>query len=412
MSQRQDSKSSKQRSSTRTHRSAYQPGLTADLFASNTSARSRRPLKITDVGQMHGLYLSLLFAVMTAFGLIVLLSASSVSAHYESGDSLQLFRKQFVWACLGGVAFFVASRVDYRLLRKFVPLMLLSSFALMGLVLVPGVGVNLNGSSRWLSLGPVVIQPAEIGKFALIVFIAHLLTLRERRMDKPELTVRPVMLVFGIYAVLFALQPKLGSIIVLGTVVVVLLFVGGAQLRSVFSWVGAGVVAFAFAVLTSDHAMRRIDAFLNPMDHLNDIAWQPVQSQIAAASGGITGVGIGAGRIKYGFLPEVESDFIFANLAEETGLIGSCAVISFYLLIAWFGLRAAMNAPDRFGMLLATGLTTMIVTQAFLNIGVVLGVFPVTGVPLPFVSAGGSSLVMTLVAAGLLTNVAKRARVA
>lgn len=377
------------------------------------SKRSRRvpSIRITEIGQVHALYLSVLFACMTAFGLIILLSASSVAGHFEDGDALGLFRRQLTWAAIGAVGFFIASRFDYRHLRKIVTPMLIGSVGLLIAVLIPGVGINANGSSRWLGIGPLVIQPAEIAKFALVIFVAHLLTLRERRMDRPEMTVRPAMLVLATYSLLLVLQPKLGTIVVLGLTTVIMLFVAGSRLRYLTGWAAAGGALFIAAVFTSDHAMRRIQAFLNPLENLDAAAFQPVQSQVAAASGGITGVGIGAGRAKYGFLPEVESDFIFANLAEETGLIGSTAVIGFYLLVAWFGFRAAMNAPERFGMLIAAGFTALITMQAFLNIGVVIGVLPTTGVPLPFVSAGGSSLVMLLTAAGLITNVARRAKV-
>jgi len=351
-----------------------------------------------------------LFGGITLFGLIILLSASSVSGQYQFGDSLQLFRRQLVWAGLGSIIFVFLSQIDYRILRKFVPVLVAVSAILLVLVLIPGMGVNVNGSSRWLSIGPVIIQPAEIAKIALIIFTAHLLTLRERRMNRPDLTVRPVMLTFLVFAVLLALQPKLGTIVVLAFTLMVMMFIGGTKVRFLFPWVAGGSVGFVLAVLNSSYARERVEAFLDPMANQQGIAYQTIQSQVATANGGITGVGLGAGRAKYGFLPEVESDFIFANLAEETGLIGSTAVICFYALISWFGLRAAINAPDRFGMLLATGITSLIVSQAFLNIGVVLGVVPTTGVPLPFISAGGSSLVMMLAAAGLLTNVASRAK--
>ena len=201
------------------------------------SKRSKRApsIRITEIGQIHALYLSALFACMTAFGLIILLSASSVAGHFEDGDALGLFRRQLIWATIGAIGFFVASRFDYRLLRKFVTPMLLISVGLLVAVLIPGVGININGSSRWLGIGPFVIQPAEIAKFALVVFVAHLLTLRERRMDRPDMTVRPAMIALGIYSVLLLLQPKLGTILVLGLTTVIMLFVAGSRLRYLYS---------------------------------------------------------------------------------------------------------------------------------------------------------------------------------
>jgi cell division protein FtsW len=351
------------------------------------------------------------FIGLTLFGLVMVLSASSVSSlhQYEQSPFYQ-FKRQLAWAGIGLVAFLAASRLDYRRLRRAAGPLMLLCFGLLIVLLIPGVGINANGSTRWLGYGPFVVQPSELTKLVLIVFVADLLTRRERRMDRPELTVRPVMVTVYAASLLLLLQPKLGTPVILGAVAMIMLFVAGARLRSLIAWAtvsGAGVVLVALA---TGYQRSRIDGWLNPWENRQGVGLQAIQSQVGIASGGLFGVGLGAGRAKWGFLPFAQTDFIFAIVAEEIGLIGASGLIAAFVLIAWFGVKAALAAPDRFGMLLAAGITSWLLVQAFLNIGMVLGVLPITGEALPFVSAGGSSLVTALAAAGLLTSVARRAR--
>ncbi len=315
-----------------------------------------------------------------------------------------------MWAGLGAVSFVVTSRVDYRRLRPLAGVGLAVSVALLVLVLLPGVGRNINGSSRWLAVGPLVFQPAEVAKVAMIVWIADLLARRERLIRNPELTIRPVLVVLGVLSALLLLQPKLGTPIVLAAVAFTMLFVAGARADHLAGWATLGVAAAAVLAYSADYRRQRIFAFLNPWEDPQGFGLQTMQSQVGIASGGLLGVGLGAGRAKWGFLPYAHSDFIFAIVAEETGLVGASALIGGFLLIAWFGFRAAIAAPDRFGSLLAAGITSWLLVQAFLNIGMVLGVLPITGEPLPLISRGGSSLMTTLAAAGLLTSVSRRAK--
>ncbi|MEM7339137.1 MAG: putative lipid II flippase FtsW [Actinomycetota bacterium] len=366
---------------------------------------------MTDAGERNAAFLAATVLGLTLFGLVMVLSASSVSSlHVLEESAFFQFKRQLMWVGLGLVAFIVASRIDYRLLQRFAGPLLLISIALLFALFIPGLGHNVNGSTRWIVIGPAVVQPAELAKFVFIVFVADLLARRERRMDHPELTVRPVMLVLALLSGLMILQPKLGTPIILGGVALLMLFVAGARLNSLLAWCATAVVAASLAAYAAPYRRDRILAFINPWDDPQGIGLQSIQSQLGIASGGLFGVGLGAGRAKWGFLPFADTDFIFAIVAEEVGLIGASALISGFLLIAWFGFRAALSAPDRFGMLLATGITSWLLVQAFMNIGMVLGVMPITGEPLPFVSAGGSSLVTTLAAAGFLTNVARRAR--
>ncbi|MDH5290178.1 MAG: putative lipid II flippase FtsW, partial [Acidimicrobiia bacterium] len=374
-----------------------------------SSRRSHPP--VTEVGERMAAYLTATFLGLTLFGLVMVLSASSVSSLHQLANSpFFQFKRQALWAGVGAVAFVVASRIDYRRVRFLAGPSMLVTLALLVAVLVPGLGIAENGSRRWLGVGPMVIQPSELAKLSLIVFVADLLARRERRMDRPELTVRPVMLILVILSGLIVVQPKLGTPIIMSSVVILMLFVSGARMRSLLSWVTVAGVAATILAYSAPYRRQRLLAFMDPWKDPLGIGMQSVQSQVGIASGGLYGVGLGASRAKWGFLPFAYTDFIFAIVAEEVGLIGASALIGGFLLIAWLGLRTALGAPDRFGTLLAAGITCWLLVQAFLNIGMVLGVLPITGEALPFISAGGSSLVVTLTAAGLLTSVARRIR--
>ena len=368
-------------------------------------------LKVTEVGERYAAYLLTAFVGLTLFGLVMVLSASSVSSLHQFDQSpFYQFKRQLAWAAVGAIAFVITSRLDYRVLRRFAGPLMVLCFLLLIALLIPGIGLNRNGSTRWLGYGSFVIQPAELTKLALIIFVADLLARRERRMDRPELTVRPVMITVYAASALLLLQPKLGTPVILGGVAMIMLFVAGARLRSLLAWATLSGVAVIGLALVTGYQRSRIDGWLNPWENPQGVGLQAIQSQVGIASGGLFGVGLGAGRAKWGFLPFAQTDFIFAIVAEEIGLIGASALIAAFVLIAWMGVKAALAAPDRFGMLLAAGITSWLLVQAFLNIGMVLGVLPITGEALPFVSAGGSSLVTALAAAGLLTSVARRAR--
>ncbi len=348
---------------------------------------------------------------LTLFGLVMVLSASSVTSLYRFDASpYYQFKRQLQWAGIGAVAFVAASKMDYRWLRRVATPLLVLSIVLMVAVLIPGIGTARNGSSRWLGVGSFVIQPSELTKLAVVIFIADLLTRRHKRMDRADLTIRPVMVVLGVVSLLLLLQPKLGTPIILGVVGLMVLFVAGGRLDHLVGWATVSGLLATFFAFSSPYRRLRITAFLNPWEDPTGFGLQTIQSQVGIASGGLFGVGLGAGRAKWGFLPYAHSDFIFAIVAEEVGLVGSAALIMAFLLLGYLGLRTAMKAPDRFGMLLAVGITCWLLVQAFLNIGMAIGQLPITGEPLPFVSAGGSSLVAALGGAGLLTSVARRTK--
>ena len=326
--------------------------------------RSTARTPVTDAGERNAAFLTATVVGLTLFGLVMVLSASSVSSLHELEQSpFFQFKRQAMWAGIGAVAFVVTSHVDYRRWRPLTIPVLAVVTGLLVLLLVPGVGINVNGSTRWLGYGPVVIQPSELAKLVFILFAADLLARRERRMDRPELTVRPVMLVLMLLSALIVLQPKLGTPIIMAGVAFLVLFVAGARLRHLAGWLalaaaGAGALAYA-----ADYRRARLLSFLDPWADPQGNGLQVIQSQIGISSGGLFGVGLGASRAKWGFLPYAHTDFIFAVVAEEVGLLGASALIGGFLLIAWFGFRAAMAAPDRYGTLLASGITAWLLIQ-------------------------------------------------
>jgi cell division protein FtsW len=375
---------------------------------SRRSSKRRRPA-VSPAPKPSTWYLLLvLVGVLVVIGLVMVLSASSVQSQRESGSTWSYFLRQAVWTSMGLGALLVTARVDYRLWRRFVPLLLGVSMLLLLIVLVPGVGIKVNGARSWLGFGFMRLQPAEIVKLALLLFSADLLARRANRMDDSRLTLVPVLLVVGVTVVLMMLQPDLGSTMVMAAIVFSVLFVAGVplgRLGGVFS-LGAGVSLVM--ALSETYRRNRLLAFLDPSRDPGNTGYQINQSLMGVASGGLFGVGLGESRAKWGFLPNAHTDFIFAIIAEELGLVGALLVVGLFLGFAVLGVKAALHAPDRFGTLLAAGITAWILAQAFVNVGGVVGILPITGVTLPFVSFGGSSMLITMAATGLLLNIAAK----
>lgn len=351
---------------------------------------------------------ALLFAgtlALLLFGLVMLYSASAIVADANSRSPFFFFGRQAVWAVLGFVAMMVIARVDYRVLnRPTVAWCVLGAavLALTAALLSPPIA----GTHRWVRLFGFAFQPSEPAKLALAVALAHLLA------SRPPDTLRRLALPLGVTALLAGLifsQPDLGTATFLALIGGALLFVGGARFLHLGALAAAGVPLFAAGVLTADYRLARVLTFLDPFgDPLGD-GFQLSQSLIALGAGGISGVGFSAGRQKLLYLPEPHSDFIFSVVGEELGLIGAAAVVAAFLLFAVRGLLVSSRAADRFGLLLGVGATLTVSAQALLNISVAIGLVPTTGLPLPFVSAGGSSLLTTMMAAGLLLSVSQRA---
>lgn len=356
------------------------------------------------------LFLLAIVVILNLIGLVFVLSASAVTALYEYGSSWYHFKRQVIWILLGSVAMVVVMRVDYHRWRARTGLLLIGAGALMVAVLVPGLGVNVNGSSRWLGYGFARIQPSEFAKLAVLLWVADLLARRADKVGNWRVTLLPVLVVFGSFAALLMLQPNLGTTIILGSIVFFMLYVSGVAAKPLVGTFAIGGVLATMAATLESYRRRRLLGFIDPWKDVANTGYQTIQAQVAISHGGVVGSGLGQSRAKYGFLPFAHTDFIYAIIADETGLLGALIVVALFIALGVAGIRTAMRAPDRYGMLIATGVTGWLLIQAFVNIGAVVGVLPITGVPLPFVSFGGSSLVVTMAAMGLLLSVARQAR--
>ncbi|MDQ3770244.1 MAG: putative lipid II flippase FtsW [Actinomycetota bacterium] len=343
---------------------------------------------------------------LLAAGAVMVYSASSARTLLEgNGDAAALLLKYVAFGAVGLGAMFVLARHGIGLARRFTGLLLGASFVLLLAVEIPGVGVSVNGATRWLGAGPLQLQPSELVKIALVLYAAGLLADRPQRLRTLG-GVSPIVLVAGAAAALVALQPDLGTALVICFTMLALLVAAGTPVRHIAVLCAAGVVPVIAFALSAPYRVERLLTFLDPWSRAGDEGFQVVQGQIAVGSGGLFGLGPGQSVQKIFYLPEAHTDFILAVIGEELGVVGVCGLLFLYGLIAYAGLRAAKAAREAYTQLLAAGLTSLILSQALLNVFAVLGVVPLTGVPLPFISSGSSSLLVLLAAVGLLLNVA------
>ncbi len=381
--------------------------------ATPKSARRSKTSTARSAGRSVGLGSTpflIIVGLVTCFsllGLTMVLSASSVTSLTRDGSPWGEFGTQAKWLGLGAITCVVATYFDHRLLRRLTVPALVASLVLLMLVLAPQFGVSVNGAQRWLRLGPVQFQPSELAKLALVLFAADNLA-RSKSVDVHR-SLKPIMAVLVVYGFLILLQPNLGTTIIIFAIGIAALFASGVRLQIVAT-IGmiSAIVASALAYFAS-YRRQRLLAFRDPWSDPLDTTWQTLNSLVSVANGGVTGVGIGESRGKYGFLPEAHNDFVFAVTAEEFGLVGATVVVIGYVVFGLVSLVIARRA-DRFGALLVIGVASWILVQAFVNIGGVLGVLPMTGVPLPFMSAGGTSLITTLAGVGIILNVARSYR--
>jgi cell division protein FtsW len=354
-------------------------------------------------GQFEGQLLLLVTLALVAFGLVMVFSATSGQATLGNGDASYYLRKQGLYALVGVVLLVLARRFDYRKLRPLAPTLIVVSLGL--LVAVLAVGTTVNGARRWLQFGPAVFQPSELAKLTLVIWVAAYLSRRPAPRTLGEL-IKPIGLVTGVFCALFLAEPDLGTAI---TVVVMLggvLVVSGAPARLLATG-GALVAGLILAAAWFEPYRRaRLLSFLNPWDDPQGAGYQTVQAMLGLGSGGIFGVGLGEGVAKNFYLPEAHTDMIFAIVGEELGLVGTTALIGAYAAFAFAGFRLALSCKDPFGKRLAAGITTLVCGQALINVAAVMGIAPLTGITLPFVSYGGSSLVVGLAAVGILLNIA------
>ena len=343
-------------------------------------------------------------------GVVMVYSASAVLAFREYGDYFYYLKRQLVFAILGVIAMWVTMNVDYWVWKKYAKIGLLLCFALLIIVLIPGIGVVRGGARSWLGIGSLGIQPSEFMKLGMIVFLAKLLS--EGKWDITRFTngLLPPLAVMGAAFGLIMLQPDLGTGAVLIGASLLIIFAAGAKLSHLAMLGLVGLAGFVGLIAAAPYRLQRITAFLDPWQDPLGAGYQSIQSLYAIGPGGLTGLGLGMSRQKYSYLPEPQTDFIFSIIAEELGFIGGATVLLLFALLVWRGMRTAITAPDTFGSLLAVGIVGMIAVQVIINIGVVIGMFPVTGITLPLVSAGGSSLTLILTAIGVLLNISRYAR--
>lgn len=374
--------------------------------------------KITRIREAANLDMPLLIVVLIllALGIVMVLSASAPSALAEFNDSYRFVKTQGIAAILGLVAMFVFSRIDYHIFKKWYKLIYVISIAVLFLVLVPGIGMDINGAKRWIKIG-IQVQPSEITKIGMILFFAGYYT--DDRIDFTKFKwccVVPLILMAIPIVILYFVQNHLSAGIVIGGISLIMIMISGCRLKYLVSLMGAGIGGLGFAFLlfkdklTGSFRSDRIEAWLDPMKDPSGTSYQTVQSLYAIGSGGLFGVGLGESRQKYSYIPEAHNDFIFSIIAEELGFVGCVIVLLLFAIFAFRGARIAMMAKDKFGSMIAIGITSLIAIQAILNIAVVTNSIPNTGISLPFLSYGGSSLLILLSCVGIVLNISRKAK--
>jgi cell division protein FtsW len=373
-----------------------------------------RPHRTALRRERHEMDSAILVAVvaLASIGILMVYSSSAMKAYLATDDPFRIVGPQILWAAVGLVAMVVASRVDYRYLRLVsVPLFALA-VGLLVVVLLPPLGplqpIRVGGSARWLQLGPLpAIHPAEFAKLALVVYLAHWLARRGGAVRGLRSGLLPFLVIAGPVVLLVLREPDLGTASVLGLTALVMLFVAGGSLVWLTA-LAAGVVPLVGLLFLRDYQLDRIRAWLDPWAYPDSIGFHTIQGLLALGLGGVLGTGLGESRLAGGlFLPNASNDFVFAVIGEEFGFLGGVVVIALFGVLAYQGIRVALGAPDTFGALLAAGITAWLTLQAFINIGVVVALFPITGITLPFISAGGSSLIVSFAAVGILLSISR-----
>lgn len=349
-------------------------------------------------------------AALLLLGAVMVYSSGAVKGYIQYDDPYHYLKAELLWIGLGLAAMVAAMRIDLSLLRRFAMPALCLAIVLLIMVKIPGIGRKVNGADRWIGLGFMSFQPSEVIKLSMVLVMSHLLALNPHKIKLFRQGVLPILGLLGLIAGLIMLQPDLGTTLVVAGTTFCMLIAAGARTSHMMALGGAGLAMVVAAIAAAPYRMNRIFAFLNPWDDPSGKGYQTIQALLALGPGGLFGLGLGQSRQKFLYLPENHTDFIFAMIGEELGFIGATLVILLFFLFAWRGFRTAMTAPDPFSGLLAVGITSVISIQAMINMGVVSGVLPVTGITLPFLSYGGTSLVFTLLAVGVLINISRYAK--
>lgn len=359
-----------------------------------TSPRSFHQTKKTDY------WLLALALILTAFGLLMVYDSSQVEAFRDLGDRYYFFRSQVIWVGLGLGGLIFTTFFNYKIYQKLSLVFFIGSLILLTLVFIPGLGVQAGGAHRWLRLAGFTIQPAEIIKLSTIIFLAHLF--------EKQVRVAPFLIILGLVSLIIGiLQKDLGSAIIYTLISLSLYFVAGGPIKHFLPLIGMGLLGFVGFVLTSSYRMKRVLAFLDPFADPQGFSYHISQVLIALGSGGLLGLGVGQSRQKFAYIPEVSTDSIFSVIGEEFGFIGGVILLIVIGLLVFRGFKIASEAQDNFGRLLASGLTIWLGSQAVVNLASMVSLVPLTGVPLPFISYGGSALLANLIAVGILLNISK-----
>ena len=364
------------------------------------------PRKLTPDMWLFGVAVVLLSA-----GVVMVYSASAIVAADRFQDPYFFLKRQLFWALLGAVAMLVAVRVDYRRLEKLVWPALIVAGVLLLLVLVPPFGQAINGTRRWIRLGVVSFQPAELAKLALVIYLAAFVARRQDQLSDIRRGLLPPVLVAGMFAALVFVQPDLGNCLTLIVLTFGLLYLAGAPMRYLGWALAPAVPLLVIAIYAAPYRLRRMTAFWDPWSDPRGSGFQIIQSWLAFGNGGLLGQGVGGSRQKLFYLPESHTDFIFAVIGEELGFIGAAVFVALFAVLIWRGLRIGLRAPEPLGAYLALGITLLIATQTLVNLGVVTGLLPTKGLPLPFISFGGSALLVTMLSTGVLLNISQHAHV-
>ena len=338
-------------------------------------------------------------------GIIMNYSASAVLSQEKYGDGYYYLKRTIIFTCIGFAGMVFATKLSYGKYKRLVYLILATAFFLVCLVFVPHIGKTIGGGTRWISIGPITFQPSEAAKLAMIIFLAYSLEKKSKKIKTFVVGFMPHLVFMSIVAMFILYQKDFGSAVIIASITWAMMFVAGVQLKYLIGML-AGVIPLGIMLITgSEYRMKRILAFINPWSDRYGYGFQMIQSFVAFNEGGWFGKGLGQGQQKLFYLPEAHTDFILSVIGEELGYIGVTFILTMFCVIAYRGLHIALDAPDLFGRYLAVGCTLLISIQAILNMGVVMGLLPTKGLTLPFVSYGGSSLVMSLISIGILLNI-------
>jgi len=351
--------------------------------------------------------LILMVLILLGIGIVMVFSSSAVWAFYRHKDSFYFLKRQTLWGLIGlsGMIFFM--NYDYWHLKRYSKIIILSVIVLLILVLIPGIGVELNYARRWIGVGSFTVQPSEMAKLGMIIYVASSISNKRDKIESIFQGILPFLIVLGIVSALILKQPDLSTAVVICGTVFIMIFAAGARIFHLLGLILTGLPLIMYLIMSEEYRWKRLMSFLNPWSDSLDTGYHIIQSLYALGSGGVLGLGLGKSRQKFFYLPEPQTDFIFSILGEELGFIGGATVIILFMVLLWRGFRIAIKAPDYFGTMLAIGITASIGLQTFINLAVVTASMPVTGIPLPFISFGGSSLIPSMMGIGVLLNISR-----